>query len=146
MASVYSTLTDLLTIGTRYNVNRVTFFTETADRTLVISDITLFKLYQTLLSPFVKSYQVSDAQREFYRYKPYLLSRDIYGTPDLGWLIMMLNDKECPSKFYLKKTLNLIPQNVIDEAYDTIITRSSDKLKANWNQYLINVGEDVSTI
>lgn len=146
MPTTFTSLTQLLTINTRYNINRVTFFTETKDRTLIIPDTSLFAIYSKLLGPYVKSYQVSESQRRFYRYRPYLLSHDIYGTPDLGWLILALNDKECASKFYLKKTINLIPQNVIDTAYDTIVTRSSDKLKANWNKYLINVGEDVASL
>ena len=54
----------------------------------------------------------------------------------------MLNDRECPSKFYLKNTVKLIPVEALDNVYDTIVTKSSDKLKANWNVYLRQVGLD----
>ena len=62
----------------------------------------------------------------------------------LGWLILMLNDRECASKFYLKSTVHLIPVEYLNNVYDTIVTKSNTRLKQNWNTYLRKVGVDVS--
>ena len=136
------TLDDLINYNTRYNLDKITMYTTTEDGSLVIPDTNLFNIYWRYIAGYVQTYQVTQRQREYYRYRPYLLSTDVYSTPALGWLIMLLNDKECPSKFYLKTTVRLIPTEILNTVYDTIVTKSQTKLKKNWNKYLPLVGEE----
>lgn len=51
----------------------------------------------------------------------------------------MLNDMECASKFYIKQTIRLIPGTYLEQLYDTVVTKSTDRLKENWNEYLTQV-------
>ena len=142
-AKVYSTLTDIINADERYDINKILFFTKTDDGTLVIPDTSLFDLYYRYAQPYVVELKTTDSQVKFYRGRPHLLSLDIYGTPYLAWMLLKLNDRECPSKFYLKKTVRLIPPSSIAEVYDQIATRSSARLAKNHNKYLKIVGEDV---
>lgn len=130
------TLQDIINISDRFDINKITFFTTTEDGSIIVPDTNLFEIYRRYINPYITSYSVTEAQREYYKYRPYLLSKDIYGTPELGWLILMLNDQECASKFRLKSSVRLIPANVLEQVYDTIVTKSSDKLNQNWNTYL----------
>lgn len=141
--TVIKTLDDIINQNNRYDVNKITFFTSTDDKTLIVPDKNLFEMYFKYAVPYVGVFKVTDAEREYYKYKPELLSLDVYGTPTLTWMILFLNDRECASRFYLKYTVKLIPPQVLPEVYDTISTRSSKRLKDNWNKYLPLVGEDI---
>lgn len=136
MANTVKTLDDVINYKSRYDLNKVLFFTQTDDETLIIPDTNLFTIYRRYINPYIGTYRVNSAQREYYKRKPYLLSADTYGTPELGWLILMLNDQECASKFYLKTTVKLIPGTYLEELYDTIVTKSNGRLENNWNKYL----------
>lgn len=137
------TLDDIINRNDRYDINKITFFTQTEDKTLIIPDKNMFDIYMRYIRPYVGTFKVSEAERQYYRFKPYLLSLDVYGTPNLGWMVMMLNDRECASKFYLKQTVRLIPVEYLNNVYDTIVTKSSAQLQANWNTYLRKVGNSV---
>lgn len=136
MATIYKTLDSILNTTDRYDINKITYFTVTDDGTLVIPDTNVIDIYRRYISPYIQVYNVTEKQRDFYRYRPYLLSADVYGTPKLGWLIMMLNDRECASKFTIKTTIKLIPLSVMGQLYDSLVTKSTSKLEANWAKYL----------
>lgn len=136
MAQVIKTLSDIINKNDRYDINKITMYTSTDNDSLIIRDTDLFETYMRFIVHYVQTYSVSDYQRTQYRFQPHLLSYDIYGTPELAWLIIALNDQESPSKFRLKTTIKLIPAEYINVVYDTILTRSSDKLEENWAKYL----------
>lgn len=138
-STVIKTLNDIIYKNDRYDVNKITYFTETDDGSLIIRDTDLFDTYMRYIWTYVQTVTVSSYQRQYYRCRPHLLSYDIYGTPELAWLIIRLNDQECPSKFHLKATMKLIDPTTLVNLYDTITTRSNDKLNANWNTYLTKV-------
>lgn len=140
---VIKTLDDIINRTDRYDVNKITMFNMTDDGTLVVPDKTLFEIYFKFIQPHIVEIEVTPAERRYYKYRPFLLSLDIYDTPSLGWMLMYLNDRECPSRFYLKRTMKLIPPENIGTLYDTIATRSAARLKENWNEYLSHVGEDI---
>lgn len=135
-AVTIKTLQDVINLSDRFDINKITFFTTTKDNGIIVPDTNLFEIYRRYINPYIMTYTVTVAQRAYYQYKPYLLSKDIYGTPELGWLILMLNDQECASKFRLKSSVKLIPADTLDQLYDTIVTKSGDKLNQNWNTYL----------
>ena len=132
----YNTLSELLERDDRYDVNKITYFTHTEDGDLIIPDLNLIDKYRRFIAPYVVQYVMNKKERDFYRCRPYQLAYDVYGTPDLGLMIMILNDKECASKFVLKKRISLIPPNRIGELYETITMRSSDRLEDNWTKEL----------
>ena len=132
----YKTLSELLERDDRYDVNKITYFTHTEDGDLIIPDLNLIDKYRKFIAPYVVQYVMNKKERDFYRCRPYQLAYDVYGTPDLGLMIMILNDKECASKFVLKKRISLIPPNRIGELYETITMRSSYRLEDNWTKEL----------
>ena len=137
MAKVqYKTLNDIINTENRYDVNGITIFTKTEDGDLIIRDTDLFTIYMRYIEPYITTYTVTKEQREKYARKPEWLSQDIYGTPELSWLLIMLNDMECASKFYLKSTVKAIPPDNLGNNYDTVITRSNTKVTRNWNQFI----------
>lgn len=144
MPQVIKTLDDIVSRADRYDINKVLFFTKTEDGELIIPDKNIFDTYIRFVRPYVQVYDVSIKERDYYRFRPQLLSLDVYGTPSLDWLIMMLNDRECSSKFYLKQTVNLVPASIIGKLHETVIARPMKALQKNWNKYLIQIGEDVS--
>lgn len=137
--AVVKTLDDIINANNRYNINKLTLYKPTLDETLLIQDTTLFRMYMRFINQYIMRYRISDQQRAYYRYKPGLLSQDIYGTPELAWMIMQINDQECPSKFRLKSTVRLIDPETLSSIYDFVLTKSNDKLNANWNKYLVDV-------
>lgn len=139
MASMtYKTLSELLARSSRYDLTKVSYLTKTSDDDIIIADTNVFQIYMRYIRNYISTYTVTDEQRRKYRCKPYLLSAEIYGSPDLAWLIMKLNDQESPSKFRLKQTVNIIPVESLQEVYDALVTKSNDKLTANWSKYLLN--------
>ena len=136
------TLDEIINKNDRYDPNKITFYRLSIDDRLVIQDTTLFRTYRRFINNYVHQYRIPKNQREFYRYRPDLLSQDIYGTPELAWMILILNDQESPSKFRLKSTIRLIPPDELSAVYDMIITRSVTKINENWNTYLPLVEPD----
>lgn len=136
----YKTLQDVIDTENRYDVNGVTIFTKTEDGDLIIRDTDLFTIYMRYIQPFIATYTVTKEQREHYARKPEWLSQDIYGTPELSWLLIMLNDMECASKFYLKSTVKAIPPDRLNDIYDTVITRSNTRVTRNWNTFIPDIG------
>lgn len=141
---IVKTLSDVIRYDNRYDLEKIMFYGTTIDGSLIIPETDLIQIYGRYLAQYIVTYSVDPEYRERYRYKPYALSRDVYGTPALAWLIMRMNDKECASKFYLKNTVRLIPREVLLSVYDTIATKSSDRLSANHVEYLRRLGKRIS--
>ena len=139
MATPYMTLDDVIEKEDRYDINKILFFSMTEDRTLVVKDTNLFTIYMRYLQQYIAAFKISKALRQYYRFRPDLLSTDLYGTPNLAWLLLTLNYQECASKFRLKSTVRIIPAQYLAQVYDTIVTKSTDKLAANWDEFLLNV-------
>lgn len=146
MAAVIKTLEDIINRQDRFDANKVVMFTVTDDGSLIIPDTNLFQIYRRYINPYIGTYKVSQKLREYYRNKPRLLSADVYGTPELAWLILMLNDRECPSKFTIKSTIRLIPTTYLTALYDTIVTKSTTKLEQNWNTFLPMIGNKTGRV
>ena len=140
---VMKTLDDIVNRQDPFDVNNISYYQMSADGTLVIMAQTLYDVYYKYIMPQVGEYKVTPAQQKYYRCKPYLLSADIYGTPDLGWFIMKLNNRDCPSKFYLKPTIRIIPRDRVVTLFNTLTTKAGDKLTKNHNKYLKKLGKDV---
>lgn len=140
---VYKTLDDILNRNDRFDVNKVTYYTATDDESLVIPDTDLFAIYRRYINPYIGIYKTTFAQREHYARKPFLLAHDVYGTPFLGWLILMLNDQESPSKFRIKSTIKLIPNQLLTTVYDTVVTKAKGRLDLNWAKYLNMVDDNL---
>lgn len=141
--AVIKTLDDIINRNDRYDINKITFYQLSGDGSMVIQMSTLFDIYYRYIIPYIGVFSVTDAQKRYYKTKPHLLSADIYGTPDLAWMLMKLNNKESPSRFYLLDHVRLIPMSQLEVVYDTLVTKAAGRLNANWNKYLRMVGKEV---
>lgn len=140
--SNFKTLDDILKEQHRYDVNNITFYKFDDTGGLIVPDLTLFDIYYRLIVGYVSSYNTTEENRARYRNKPYLMSQDIYGTPHLGWLIMKLNDRECPSRFTLGRTVRIISPLVLPEVFDMLSNKSSDSLEDNQLRFNSMIGEE----
>lgn len=131
----YKTLQSLIDYTDIYDINSATFYT-TVDH-MVVKSTTSFQKFYPYVKEYIQIYKVTKEQREKYRYRPDLLSTDIYGTPLLGWFIMWMNGQECPSKFRIKQTIALVPPDQVQELFITIKSKNNKKLEENWTKHLV---------
>ena len=136
MANI-KTLSELISSQSRYELTKITYLTKTKDGDIIIPDTNVFTIYMRFIQDYITIYKVNDVQRRKYRCKPGLLSMELYGTPDLAWLILKLNDQESPSKFRLKSNIKLISITDLNAIYTNIISNASDKLSRNWAENLL---------
>lgn len=135
------TLDDLINFTDQFDPKALSYYSaagEGDDRLIVLST-NLFSMYQKYIRKFVETYSVTEEQRRQFRCRPQLLSTAFYGTPNLYWLVLMLNNRECPSKFKLKKYVHMIPIESLNIIYDTIIAKGRTKLESNWAEMLTDL-------
>lgn len=136
-----ATLDDIINLNERYDITKISYFdrVESEDgNSLIIPSTNLISIYRKYIEQYVNIFELTDRQRRIYKCRPFLLSKTIYDTPNLAWLIMFLNNQECPSKFRLKKYIRLITPANLETIYDSIVTKSQSKIEKNWadNLYL----------
>lgn len=129
------TLQDIIDYTDVYDIRNVAFY-NTVDH-LIVKSTTAFQRFYPYIKEYIAEYRVTKEQREFYRYRPDLLSTDVYGTPMLGWFIMWMNGQECPSKFRIKQTIMLVPPDQIENLFITIKTKNQNALDSNWLEHLV---------
>lgn len=141
--AVIKTLDDIVNRDDQYDINKITLYQMSGDGAFVIIGSTLYDLYYGYIQQYIGEYRVTDAQQRYYQCKPHVLSTDVYGTPDLAWLILRMNNRDCPSRFYLKQTVKLIPKNMIQDLFQVLTSKAGDKINKNHNKFLKRVGRDV---
>jgi hypothetical protein len=77
--------------------------------------------YDDELNDEVVTLQLSDKERAKYRYKPYLLAYDIYGSAELDFVIMMLNGIIDPKDFDFSK-IKIIKNATLTSLLSRIMT------------------------
>ena len=65
--------------------------------------------YEDEITDLAVTIRLSDIERAKYRYKPYLLSYDIYGSEEANFILMMLNGIIDPKEFDFNKIKALKP-------------------------------------
>lgn len=65
--------------------------------------------YEDEITDLAVTIRLSDIERAKYRYKPYLLSYDIYGSEEAKFILMMLNGIIDPKEFDFNKIKALKP-------------------------------------
>lgn len=139
----FKTLDDIIGEQNRYDMNNVTFYRLDETGGLIVPDMTLFDIYYRLIVGYVTIYNTTEDNRARYRGRPYLMSQDIYGTPQLGWLIMKLNDRECPSRFTLGRTVRIINPLTLPRVFDMLSNKSAGSLEDNQVRFNSLVGEEL---
>lgn len=68
--------------------------------------------YEDEISDIAVTIRLSDIERAKYRYKPYLLAYDIYGSEETKFILMMLNGIIDPKEFDFAKIKALKPSDL----------------------------------
>lgn len=79
-----------------------------------------------------KTIELSDTEYIKYLYKPRILAYDIYGDPELFFIILKLNNL-CSSKEFNLKKLKLIPKDTLLEVLSIIYNSEKNVLQRNSN-------------
>lgn len=72
---------------------------------------------------------MSDEEFAKYKYRPKLLSYDVYGTTEMWWLILMINEIPSATQFD-RQTLTMMDTTVKDKL-ERILTLNDEIIKAN---------------
>ena len=110
-----------------YTIPNSTYFQRYED--LVILKNLAYDKYDKYLSGISYLLELSDDDLNKYRFKPDLLSTELYGTPTLQHLILYIN---ATSEYdFQSRYVKLIPPDYIDQVYTYIMSHESSHIKAN---------------
>ena len=129
--AVVKTLSDLINRTNRFDIKNLAFFT-TDKFGITTIQTTQFDRYLSYVMTYADLYDVEDPQKEVYRFRPDLLSKAIYGEPNLDWLIMKLNDCESASRFVIRQGIRLIDPSALDTVLQELKAKDKDRIEANW--------------
>jgi hypothetical protein len=86
--------------------------------------------YEDELESVCKSVELSDEQASKYKYKPKLLAYDIYGNPELYFIILMVNGICNMKEFTLEnKVVKLISKRVLSEVLRQIYKSEKSQIE-----------------
>lgn len=104
--------------------------------------------YEDEFNDQVVTLQLSDREKAKYKYKPYLLAYDIYGSTELDFIIMMLNGIIDPKDFNFNK-VKIIKSGAlttlltrITSVNEKLLNKVKSDLKADFKE---NDGNDIWT-
>lgn len=100
---------------------------------IIINDMEIFDEYLEELSSKCRYIQMDDAKLNYFKYNPKLFSYEIYGTTELWFLILQLNEMHTCAEFD-RNTLKLFPTSIVDIILDIF---ELEKNSINQNSYEI---------
>lgn len=86
------------------------------------------------LMELVEEVTMNEEELIRYRYRPRLLANDIYGNPDLDFIILAINNI-CNMKDFDNKTINLIKVDVLEEFLTTIFNANKTDIDIYNSEY-----------
>lgn len=81
-----------------------------------------------LINDFSVKVELSDAELARYKYKPKLLCYDIYGSQEVYFILLLLNDMYSVKQFN-KKNLKMITRADMKEICDAILNNNDEAIK-----------------
>lgn len=94
--------------------------------------------YEDEINDLAVTIKLTNVERAKYRYKPYLLAYDIYGSTETKFILMMLNNIIDPKEFDFETIRALRPAdlarllNRINAVNDDFMSKMKSKLKADF--------------
>ena len=100
---------------------------------LLLNVFTLMSEYRYHVNKYARVYQMNDVDAQKYRYKPYMLSNDLYGTIELAPLIMHVNHMTSVTEFKdLEQGIKLFSSDFID-FLNEVLVKEKTTITANRN-------------
>lgn len=99
------------------------------DMQILISNI-LEDDYMSILKQIADTYEMTDEQYNKFKYKPELLSIASYGTPELYFIILIVNDM-LDKKEFDRRIIKMVNKDDLMTLLNTIYNAESDYLDEN---------------
>jgi hypothetical protein len=115
------TLDDLINYSTLYDIRKYSKIKDINGINVI--DETLFDVYYNLFKGLIQRVTTLPEHKK-YNYNPKWLSKDLYGTPDLDWLLLRVNNS-APSRFKTESKINYIHPDDIDTIFDILASKIS---------------------
>lgn len=89
---------------------------------LLLNVFTILSKYRYHLKNFIRTYKMNDIDATKYRYKPFMLSYNLYGTIELGYMLLSINHMTSAAEFVdLDQGVKLFTSDIIDFLNEMII-------------------------
>jgi hypothetical protein len=124
------TLEDLIQYGQTSEFARSKLSLYHVEDGYVLLDSLVYQKYESVLRSVSVEIELTDQQVQEYKYRPELLSVQLYDTPNLSHLILFLNN--CAVYEFFKKKLLLLPPSHVGTTLQDILMKESNNLKNNF--------------
>jgi hypothetical protein len=114
------TLQDIIDYRTVYSIDKYAEVSKTKGGVSFINR-NIFDEYYGLIKPYIQRVTVLDAH-SIYNCNPALLSRALYDTPDLDWVLLKINNMT-PYTFIVKDKINYIALEDMVDIFDLLVTK-----------------------
>lgn len=113
------------------------------DKTVIYSSDNVLYTYLKELKSYSIKYTFTEDEYYKYRFRPKLLAYDIYGSTELYFIILALNDM-CNIKDFNKRTLNLLYKSDLSDLLSQIMETETNRLSLN--RKAIELGKEESDV
>jgi hypothetical protein len=97
-------------------------------------NINLVEEYSSVLKSQTLQVELTDEEYKKYKYCPDLLAYDIYGSVQLDFVILILNDIFDPKEF-VNKTIRLVPASVLQQFLNEVYGKEYGWIQQNRADY-----------
>lgn len=93
---------------------------------LLLNTFTLLSKYRYHLAKYTRKYIMNEVDAQKYQYRPFMLSNDLYGSIELGYLILSVNHMVSVTEFTnLEDGVKLFSAEIIDFLNEVIVKDAS---------------------
>lgn len=100
------------------------------DKTIVYSSDNVLYDYLEEIKAKAVDYTFSDVEYMKYKYRPKLLAYDIYGSTELYFVILAMNNT-CNIKDFNKKTIKMLYKSDMSDLLNAIVSAEKNRLSLN---------------
>lgn len=97
-------------------------------------NINLVEEYSSILKSQALQVELTDEEYKKYKYCPDLLAYDVYGSVQLDFVILILNDIFDPKEF-VNKTIKLVPASVLQQFLNEVYGKEYGWIQQNRADY-----------
>lgn len=114
----------------KISYNKLSLFDKSSDGSKNMISYNILNDYLEELEAIALDVALTDEQYLKYKYKPKLLAYDIYGSQELYFVILYINNIASPKEFDMKK-IKMIKTDVLTQALSDIYNSEKELLENN---------------
>lgn len=130
-----STLSDFINMKDNDNftyANLALYMYSIDDKTVIYSSDNVIYHYREELKAASIKYTFTEKEYHKYKYRPKLLAYDIYGSTEMYFVILAINDM-CSIKDFNKRTINILYKQDLSRLLNQIASAEENRIKINRN-------------